>query len=97
MLKIIPLILLLKSPAELEKLNEKLTSEIELRKRSEAKLLEDEKILAAKNDLLEKALRDAGKQKEELAKLNNFMVEREIKMTELKKEIESLKNKEGQG
>lgn len=67
-------------------------------------LLKDEKgavqaTLSSGEDITEKNKQEEGLQKktEELQRLNNLMIGREVKMIELKKEIESLKSKPEQG
>lgn len=83
-LHIIPLALKLKTPKELEEINAKLSTEVENRKKAEEELKQ-------KNLKFGKINQDITKSNEELGKLNKILVDRELKMIELKKENEELK------
>lgn len=86
MIKILPFAMMLKSPKELE-------SELETRKSSEESLKENKKILMQQNTDLNAALREVNEKKLELEQVNKTMVQREIKMIELKKRIAELESK----
>lgn len=64
---------------ELSTLNNKLTQEIEIRKATEIKLNENVKEILM--------------QKTELERMNKLMVGRELRMAEMKKELEELRTK----
>lgn len=71
--------LLKKRDMELSTLNNKLTQEIEIRKATEIKLNENVKEILM--------------QKTELERMNKLMVGRELRMAEMKKELEELRTK----
>ncbi len=84
LLSTIPLLLKIPSNKQLEEINSKLSEEIENhRKAAEA--------LSSKNQEVEKINDQLIKKVDELDKMNKLMVGRELKMTELKKEIENLR------
>ena len=91
----LPVLLKLPTPTQLEKANAELSEEIEARKQAENQLKENEKVISVKNETLVQALQESDRQKDELLKMNKFMVDRELKMTEIKKEIEELKRRSG--
>lgn len=80
----VPLILNLTSPQKLQEINMKLSEEIENRKKIEQALTE-------KTLDYERVSKDLIKKNSELARMNGAMVERELKMVDLKKTIELLK------
>lgn len=90
MLKFIPIALNLKTPKELEDLNEQLASEVEHRKQVEEELREREQDLKKQKEQIEQALAASEKSKQDLKEVNDALVGRELKMTELKQRIEQL-------
>jgi len=86
LLYVLPLALKLKTPKELEKINTELFAEIENRKQAEEELKQkNQKFEIVNKEILEKS--------GELEKMNKLIVGRELKMLELKKEIDELKRK----
>ena len=76
----------LMSPEQYKKINEELFLEVEKRKKSEEELKKNQEILKQNLGVL-------SAKNVQLQKLNDLMTERELKMIELKKEIEDLKKK----
>ena len=89
-LYIMPLALKLKTPKELEEINTRLSLEIENRKKAEEELKQDEKMVTGKNEELQKAVNELATKTEALEKMNKVMVDRELKMVELKKKMQEL-------
>lgn len=79
----VPLILKLTGPQKLSETNRKLSEEIELRTKVEDNL-------ARKSLELKSVKKDFIERNAELAKLNQILIERELAMVQMKKEIESL-------
>lgn len=85
-LYIIPTVVKLTSPKQMEDANAKLAEEIQSRKQSEAQIKQEiEDINKFNEEVANKA--------EELKKMNVLMAERDSKVAELQKEIDSLKSK----
>ena len=78
MIPVVPAALKLPSPQALTDANERLSKEVENHKKTEEVLTQSHRDLMAKNT--------------ELEKVNKLMIDRELKMIELKKEIERLKH-----
>lgn len=97
---ILPEALKLRTPSELEKLNEDLVSEIDQRKETEAKLKKEielrkivEQKLILQNKEKNEALRKSESAQAQLEKINDAMVGRENKMRDLKIRIKELEKK----
>ena len=86
LLPVIPAALRLVGPKELEKLNKELSEEIRNKERIEADLRSSQDVLKQNQEVI--SARNA-----ELEKLNKFMTDRELKMVELKKELDQLKTR----
>ena len=85
-IKVLPNMLVLKSPKQLEKLNTTLSLEIENRKQAEEELKQqNQKFEIANKEILEK--------NEELERINKLIVGRETTMIELKKKIKEMENR----
>lgn len=88
--KVLPAAIRLKTPSELKQINTKLEEEIERGKLAEDQRKQSEYDLQKKNQSLYEKIRELEKKKEEIERINEIMVNRELKMTELKKKIEEL-------
>ena len=86
LLYVIPLGLKLKSPKQMEEINNKLSAEIENHKKTDEELKK-------KNQDFERINKEIIEKSGESEKMNKLMVDRELAMIELKKENEELKAK----
>ena len=92
LIPILPKAINLRDPEELEALNAELQSQITSRQDAEDALRKNQENLMSKNQELESTLDELSKKNKEMERINKTMLDREIKMAELKKRIKELES-----
>ncbi len=88
LLKVVPEIVKLTVPGQLEEVRKWLSAEVEVNRKYEEELFQ-------KNQAIEKSNQEIASKNEEMVRLNNFMHGRELKVQELEKHLAGLKQKHG--